>query len=219
MPIQRFKTRRLAKAKSSLGEIKREETSEGFTCSVSDSFQISFDGNIVCATRINSDKKWELAKADLSTGKCLRFPQVHSKHIETVVLAEELNAVLSGGGDGLAVIYDFRAGKVLHRVDMGIGEITAGLKAGAVAVLGGAKKVGFVNLSSGNEIECLSEYSLDCSYALALSLAKKREKASSKRMLVVGGQDSSSLDFIRLDSNFDFIIRQIPSQRSSRFTL
>lgn len=214
-PIRRYKIKHLAKAKQSLSEIEKRESVKGFNCSVSDAFQVSFDGNILCGPRINSKNKWEVAKASFETNQVKSFPQVHSQYIETVLLREESNLLMSGGADGLAVVYDFEERRIKWKVDMAIGEITCGIPVKNVAILGGKQKLGFLNLESGNEIEIGKNLSLDCSFVLAICIGKKmvktdaRSKNVAQNVMVVGGQNSSVLDVIPMDFKFSFLNKHL----------
>jgi WD40 repeat protein len=191
---------------------------------VSDSFKINFDGNIICAPRVNSKGNWEIAKADLQNSTFQSFPEVHSMYIETVLLMEEANIIMSGSGDGLAVIYNFETRKIKFKINMGIGEIASGIAVRNIAILGGNQKVGYLNLETGNEIEIVSDDAgVDCSYVLALCIGEREVKRGEKgrkysqNVLVLGGQNSTSLDFILMDQKFKFLTKYLDSSKSRFF--
>ena len=216
-PIKRYKIRHLAKAKSSILEIKSDETINGFNCSTNRSFQVSHDGRLIYGPRIDSDKKWVIAQADIDNKKFFDFPQVHRKYIETVLLHEEFNLIMSGSGDGLAVIYELTTRRIKHKLDMGIGDISSGIRVNNIAILGGKKTLGFLNLISGNEIELLNQIKLDCSFVLDLVIGLKKcksiekDKSKTQNMLITGGQGSSILNFIKMNSKFAFITKNLES--------
>jgi hypothetical protein len=139
-----------------------------------------------------------------------------------VLLREESNIIMSGSADGLAVIYNFESRKIKYKINMGIGEIASGLCIRNIAILGGKKKLGFLNLENGNEIEILNnKNTFDCSYVLSLCIGereiknKKDEKKYSQNLLVLGGQNSSTLDFMLMDHNYRFITKYLDSSKSN----
>jgi hypothetical protein len=119
--IRRYRLENLSTKTTDLGYVLSRKSYEKFHTALNTSYQISEDGQTLVAIQIYEEQKSQIIKENLNFGQLLYFPRPNHGLINTLMLVEKKNILLSGSASGVACIYDWQEANLLKEINMTIG--------------------------------------------------------------------------------------------------
>lgn len=179
------------------------ETLNGFYCPMKFSLKISRNSEWVVAIQVTDHQQFQLVKENLKTRKCLYFKFRHDVPAESVLLYESKNIVMTGSLDQTVVIYDWTTGVVNKVIHLVIGPISSLFRIGHLAILGENHSLRFVDTRDDVEFKMMDPIATECKFVSCMdSVRVKLDPATPPvEMIVYGGSNSASLNFISLYDN------------------
>jgi hypothetical protein len=174
-------------------------TPKGVFANFTTSLVISHDGDRIWSVRLLKKNKFRLLMQCFKTRKSLFFNFEHKKQVLSVMVAEDLGMVLSGGLDHKVVLHCLYTGKTIRVLKLGIRTIYCFLRLGNVVAIGGKHTVVFYDLPKQKVMEIpaiKTECIISCMQLGIEKSSKKLQK--NKCILLVGGPESTKLKHIIL---------------------
>ena len=204
-PILRFLISDIFKIKANKFDIKEiafDKSVTLFHSNLNSQYTVKSDGNTIIG-RTFKNGKWMIISENISTNEIIEFEQDHPGELYFVYLCENLNFVISGGENSEVIQYDLMSGKILKKYQMNIGCITACFKYGCLLIIGGNKKIGFIDIQRRIALHNRTNLLVDCRQVQIISFLDSKEDPSN-RFIMVGGIYHSNLNFLRIVESMQF---------------
>jgi hypothetical protein len=199
----------------SIEDIWVESTSKGVYMRLLKRFSVSSDGSKTWGVHITESEKSRVLMQDFETGECLGYDYEHKESVLAVVVAEDLDLVITGGYDGKTVLHCLETGETLKVLDVGVKGVYCLFRLGSVVAVAGKKQVEFLDLVTQKTMQMVS-VEVECNVR-CMQLGRKRSSRKnhpSRPILLIGGSFSTKVAEIKLPKE---IVRR--STRSLRVWL
>jgi hypothetical protein len=158
--------------------------------------EVSDDGSRVWGIHITdyNSCKYQLLMEEFESGKSLLYNYEHQEMTDALIVAEDLNLVITGGEDKKIILHCLETGKTLKVLDLGVGRIPCFYRLGSVVAVAKDKEINFFDLVGKKKMDMLPVKVKCIVTCMQLSIIKSpEEKNSYQHILFVGGFNSTNL--------------------------